>query len=214
MWEVRETTNLFDELKSLDATSDIPLIAITNNGEVKNLLRILAKGIDEVIVAPMSRQTVETVAQKILQKHSGDDPVQLKLESARELIKCGKFEAALEIYGNFTAQGKPLLEAYLGLGDIYTRTKHWKDAELNLKKALELAKSANSKLDTHIKLAEVFFHYGNLYNRRSEFEKALKCYRTSVSLNPFHTDSIRELLELLQKCNEEDEAIKVIAEIR
>jgi tetratricopeptide (TPR) repeat protein len=212
--DAQETTKLIDELKSLDATSDIPLIAITGDGEVKNIMRILAKGVDEVIVTPLSKKTVENVALKILQKHSGTDPAKSMLDSAKELLKTGQFDAAKEVYLGLIERGELLFDAHIGLGDVCSSTQEWKDAESHLKKALELAKSAGTKLDTHVQLAEVFFCYGNLYNKRDKIEKALKCYQTSVSLNTFHTGSIRALLELLQKCNEEDEIIKLIGEVR
>ncbi|HYA42439.1 MAG TPA: tetratricopeptide repeat protein [Syntrophobacteraceae bacterium] len=212
--EAAETTQLIDELKSLDATSDIPLIAITADGEIKNIMRILAKGVDEVIVTPLSRKSVENAALKILQKHTGAESVKNKLDYAKELIKTEQFEAAIELYMELIVFGKSLFDAHLGLGAAYSLTEQWKDAESHLKKALELAKSADTKLDIHVQLAEVFFHYGNMYNKRDAMEKALKCYQTSVSLNTFHTGSIKALLELLQRCNEEDEIIRLIGEVR
>ncbi|MGA2403247.1 MAG: tetratricopeptide repeat protein [Syntrophobacteraceae bacterium] len=214
MGEGKETTQLIDELKSLDATSDIPLIAITNDGDLKNVMRIMAKGVDEVIVTPLSKKTVENVALKILQTRSGADPVKNRLDSAKELIAAGQFEAAREVYLELLSQDESLLEAHLGISEVNCLTEQWKDAQLHLKKALELAKSATSGLETQIQLAEVFFHYGSFYNRRNVVDKATKCFQTSASLNPFHTGSIMALLELLQMLNEENEIIKVVGEAR
>lgn len=212
--EAEDATRLIDELKSLDATSDIPLIAITNDGDMKNVMRILAKGVDEVIVTPLSRKTVENVAIKILEKHTGADPVKVKLDLAKKLLETEQFDAAREIYQELIAQARSLLEAHLGIAEVYGSTQQWKEMESSLKKALELAKSAPTKLDAHLQLADVFFHYGNMYIKRDSIEKALKCYQTSVSLNTFHTGSLNSLLELLQRRDQEDEIIKLIGEVR
>ncbi|MDR3566591.1 MAG: tetratricopeptide repeat protein [Syntrophobacteraceae bacterium] len=212
--DAKETSQLVDELKSLDATSDIPLVAVTNNGELKNVMRILAKGIDEVIVTPLSKESVENVARKILRKHKGDDPIAEKLELAAEMTKTDRVDEAKAIYRELLAKPESMLSAHLGLGDLFSLTKDWKNAGFHLKKAMALAKAAETELESHLQLAEIFYGYGKMYERHDSMEQALKCYKTSTSMNPFHTDSIRAQLELLQKCNEETEIFKLIDEVR
>ena len=212
--DAKETTQLVEELKSLDATADIPLVAVTNNGDLKNVLRILAKGIDEVIVTPLSKQNVETVARKILRKRSGDDPVAQKFEMAEDRAKNGMIEEAKVIYQQLAQNPESAFSAHLGLGELYSSTGDWKNAGLHLKKAMALAKSAESEIESHLQLAEIFHRYGKMYEKQESMEQALKCYKTSVSMNPFHTASISAQLELLQKCNEENEIFKLIDEVR
>jgi tetratricopeptide (TPR) repeat protein len=210
----KEITKLLEEIKSLDATSDIPLIAITTDGDVKNILRILATGVDEVIVTPLSRKTVENVVSKIFTMRLGSDPVKDKLDSAKELAAAEQFDAAKSIYMELFSQGKSLVEVHLGLSEIGRLMGQWRDTEIHLKKALDLAKSSPDLIETHLQLAQVFFHYGNYYHERDTIEKAIKCYQTSLSLNPFHTESVKALLALLQKRNEQNEIIKVIDEVQ
>ena len=211
--EGKEATQLIEELKGLDATSDIPLIAITTDGDIKKVLRILAKGVDEVIVTPLSRETVENVALRVLQNRLGNDPIKNRLDSARELRMAEQFEAAQSVYLELLSQDSSLLDAHLGLCEVNCRMQQWEDAEIHLRKALDAAKSADNKVESHLQLAQVFFHYGNYHYKRDLLEKAIKCYQTSLSLNPFHTESVKALLELLQKRDEPDEIIKVVRDV-
>jgi tetratricopeptide (TPR) repeat protein len=209
----KETSQFIEELKSLDATSNIPLIAITTDGEIKNMLRILAMGVDEVIATPLTKEKVENAAIKILKTRLGIDPIKARLDSAKELTAAEQFDAAKTIYLELIDQGEALLDAHLGLCEIQCSAQQWSEAETHLKKALELGKSSPGKMESHIRLASVFFHYGNYNQKRDMIEKAIKCYQTALSLNPFHTESVKVLLGLLQQRDEEEAIAKIISEV-
>ena len=211
--EGEETSQFIEELKNLDATSDIPLIAITTDGEVKKMLRVLAMGVDEVIATPLSREMVEDAAARILQSRLGLSPVKVRVDSAEELIEAGQFEAAQEIYLELLTEGKFLVDVHLGLCRTCCLTQQWRDAEVHLKQALELAKSTRGKVESHVHLARVFFNYGNYNKERDRIEKAIKCYQASLSLNPFHIENLKALLGLLQKKNDEEAISKIVGEV-
>ena len=210
--EAQGLSRLLEELNGLDATASIPVVAILADGSVKNALCVLAKGVDEILVEPLSQQAVENVVQKILRDYLQNDKIREKIESARQLLSGGEFEQAEKAYRGLLFHDSHNIEAYLGLFEINMAKEEWAKAEANIKKALELAKSSKDKIQAHRELSRVFFHYGSMYERRHQLEKAIKSYRTSLSLNPYDIQSVKALLHLLQKRDEVDEIITVLKE--
>jgi len=211
--EARETTRLLEELKGLDATADLPVVAITSDSGVKNVLRILAKGVNEVMVTPLSRKTVEIVVQKLLREHFQENPIKDGLRLGKELLAEGRYDEARKTFRALLIQAPGSQDVYLGLFQASCGLKQRQEAESYIKTALEMAKSCGDKTEAHRQLSQVFFHYGNYYNERQQLEKAIKSYRTALSLNPFHTESVKALLVQLQKRDEVDEIINVIREV-
>jgi tetratricopeptide (TPR) repeat protein len=211
--EAPETTRFLEKLKGLDAGSDLPVVAITAGSSVKNILRMLAQGVDHVMVTPLSRDTVENVVQNLLREQIQNDLIKDSLKRANELLADGEFDSARKIYREILLQDTGSLDVYLGLFRVSCGLKQWQKAENYIKSALDLAKSCTDKMKAHRQLARVFHHYGSYYAERQQAEKAIESYRTSLSLNPFHTESVTALLLQLQKRDAADEIINVIQKV-
>lgn len=211
--EATATTKLLEELKSLDATSGVPLVAITSDSGVANALRILAKGVDEILTEPLSQQAVEMVANRVLEKHFGNDPIRERVDEANELIEKGELDQADEILQELLAQSDRHFDIHLHLFRINSLRKEWREAEKHIRKSLEIAKGSSDEILSHRQLADIFYNYGYYYyERQYKLEKALKSYRTSVSLNPFKIQSIKALLSLYQRRDEVDNIVTLLKE--
>ena len=204
-------TRLLEEVKSLDATATIPVVAVVADNNVRNALQVLAKGVDEILVEPLSRHLVEAVVAKLINVHSDLDPVREKLNTASALFAKGKNDEAERVYLEIQTMNDPPLEAHVGLGRLYVQAQKWGEADAAMRKALESAKASQDRIEAHRQLAEVFYEYGSMYEQRKRLEQAIKSYQTSLSLNPFYLQSFKSLLRLLQK---RDDLTGIIALIK
>lgn len=212
--EAPGVTRFLEELKGFGATSSIPVLAILADGNVRNALCVLAKGVDWILLEPLSQQVVEDAANRILRDHFAVDPDKIRLNRAKDLLQNDELEDARKIYSELLREDSKNLGVYLGLFEVYCRMQEWAEAEKNIKKALELAKSVQDKIQAYQHLSRVFFHYGTFYERRHNPENAIKSYRTSLSLNPFYVQSIKALLQILQKRGEVSEIVNVLKEAK
>lgn len=207
-------TNLLEELKGFDATSSIPVVALLAEGSVKNALCVLAKGVDRILIEPLSQQSVESVAREIYRSRLSIDPDMMKLNRARDLVCEGTLDEARKIYLELHHQAPGRLDVCLGLFDLNCQMSKWDEAERNLKEALELAKSSQDRVQVHRNLAEVFLNFGVFYEKRHNLDNAIKSYKTALSLNPFHVESIKGALRLLQKLGDIGEMVELLSGVR
>ncbi len=208
--DARRTTRFLKELSGIDAVSGTPVIAITGDPSVKTALGIMAKGVSAIMVSPLSRSVVEDTIRKALNEQIGSDSTRERLDRARALLKADRVDEAGDIYLSFVFQGITHIDAYLGLSAVDCRKGRWREALLNIKKALKLVRASETKIESHRQLSRIMQHYGIYYEGRRQLDEAIKAYRTSLSMNPYNIDSIRALLNLLQKRDAVDDMVKVI----
>lgn len=211
--EARETTRLLEDLKGHDATADIPVIAVTNTGNVKEILRIIAKGVDEVLIEPLSQEVVEQKIQLVLGRSKVTDERREQLRSAQAFLANGRLEEAESLFLSLLRDPDLSLEAVLGTCEVQINRQNWAEAKALLKRAAEAAKSSQDKISLHRNLSETFFAYGKYYEARKQLKPAAKSYRTAFSLNPFNLKNLVALLTLLQKEDELDEIVAVLKEV-
>ena len=207
-----EATRLLEELRSHDATSRLTIAAITRGGNVKEMLRIMAKGVVEVLVEPFSQDEVENLIHRVMKAHSQPTMESESLKSAQKLISLGQFRQAEPILEAIQNDPEVGLSAHLALMEIAIAKDDRQKAESLLRKSLEVAKSAEDKTAKARMLCQVFFGYGRYYQHKKSLAKAIKSYRTAFGLNPFHLDNFIALLTLLQKEDDLDEIVKVATE--
>lgn len=209
---------LLAELRSLHATSSLPVVAIMSEVDVMTGLRMLARGVNHILMDPLSRQSVEAMVQKLFRERFGTDQIGTEVNLARELFHEGKLDDAYRLYTRCLrmdgAARDQLFSVYLGLTQIAIERKEWLEAESNLYLALEIAKSETNRVDTHWLLSQVFYHYGKLYEKRGMQEKAQKSYQTSMSFNPYQVASLKPLLVFLMKQDNFKEIGRLLAEAR
>jgi tetratricopeptide (TPR) repeat protein len=206
------------ELRSLDATASIPVVAIMSEFNVMNGLRLLAQGINHVLTDPLSQLSVEAMVQKLFRERFGTDHIDREIEIARRLLDEGKLDDARRLYERCLRMdgilNDQLFEIYLGLAHLATESNAWLEAESNLFHALEIAKSESNRVETHWLLSRAFYRYGRLYEKRGMAEKALKSYQTAMSFNPYQVTSLKPLLVFLLKQDNFSEIERLLSEAR
>ena len=205
-------TQFIEEIKGLDVTADVPVLAITTDSSIKYQLHIVSKGADGVVVAPFSRDVFEDSIDKLLSRKAGTDNDSQMLAKGYHLLESGNLDEAFTILRELTTIEKYQLEAILGVFRVYLEKKKWREAEMFIKRALEIAKSTAQKIDSHLQLSLVLWNYAEFYSRRHQAPKAIKSLRTAMQLNPFHPPTVTALMRLLQKQDEVDEIVKLIKE--
>lgn len=207
---------LLAEVRSLGATSSIPVVAIMPEVDVMMGLRMLARGVNHILTDPLTQQAVESMVQKVFRSQSGIDDIDREISIAEGLSAEGKLEEAHRLYSRCLrmegASREQLFEVYLGLAGIGIERGEWLEAESNLFLALEIAKTETNRVLTHQLLSRAFHRYGKFYEKRGVMDKALKSYQTSVSFNPYQLVSQKPLLMLLLKQDNFAEIGRLVAE--
>ncbi|MHC1743142.1 MAG: tetratricopeptide repeat protein [Syntrophobacteraceae bacterium] len=209
------------ELRGIDGSSGIPVIALAPDQGVPYSLSILSKGAAGVLVEPVSRETLERLIRKVLVTGSAQDALKGMLQQAQALLEAGELEPAVGAFNSYfiayrtvyTSQDARYFEGSLGLARTYTLCKKWLEAEDQLQTAITIARNFPDKLETHLELPKAYFEYGYLNERRGFVDKAIKSHRTALSVNPFFLPSIRSLLILLHQRERLEEMIQILEEM-
>lgn len=211
-------TDLLAEIRSLGATSFLPVVAIMPEVNVMKGLHMLAQGVNHILTDPLSQQGLESMVQKVFKERFGIDQTDQEISIAQSLFDEGKLDDAHRLYSRCLRMDgvtrDQLFQVYLGLARIGTDRQEWLEAESNLFLALEIAKSEPNRVLTHWLLSRAFYQYGKLYEKRGLMEKALKSYQTSVSFDPYHVASLKPLLMFLLKQDNFNEISRLLAEAR
>jgi tetratricopeptide (TPR) repeat protein len=101
----------------------------------------------------------------------------LKLMLAGELVDEGKDEEGISMAKGLLTNSNQDREVWIALGQIYTRTHRWKEAE----EALNKATSLTSKKEDNLFL---LFLKGSLAERQKHFEPAEQYFRQALQLDP------------------------------
>ena len=211
--DAREATDLLEELKGHDATSDIPVLAFTEDSSVKELLRIQAKGVDEILVEPISQEDVESTIHSVLQRARDAQAGYGDLKAAHNFVENDELDLAMPIFEQALQDDRLAVEAGMGMAHIFTLRKDYPKAEGYLKQALNLAKSTDERVTKQRYLADVFHAYGKYYERRKQIAKATKSFQTAFQLNPFNTENMAALMRIMQQEDDLDGLISVIKEV-
>ena len=211
--EARDTTLLLENLKGHDATADIPLIALTNTRDVKEVLRIIAKGVDEVLTEPLSQELVKQKIQRLLNRGKVAEKRREQLRTAHAMLANGRLPDAEGLFLSLLGDPDLALEALLGLATVQVNRQKWGEAKALLKRAAEGARSSPDRISLHRNLSETFHAYGLFYQARKLPLPAAKSYRTAFSLNPFNLKNLVALLVFLQKEDQLDEIVKLLREV-
>lgn len=124
--------------------------------------------------AKMFDKAIDT-SRKAVQANPKDS--ELKLMLAGELVDQGKDEEGIAMAKGMLNNSADDQKVWLALGQIYTRTHRWKDAEEALNKATPLV----SKKDDKIYL---LFLKGGLEERQKRYEPAEQYFRQALDLDP------------------------------
>lgn len=144
----------------------------------------------------------DRVAREAAGKYPEDK--QLKLALATQLADSGKAEEAIQTLKPMLKGGPEDRETYIGLSQVYTRLKRWKEAEDSLSQA--------EKLSTRVEDKEtIFFLQGSLYERQKKFDLAEERFRQVLQQDANNSMTLNYLGYMLADRNTRlEEAIGLI----
>jgi tetratricopeptide (TPR) repeat protein len=122
----------------------------------------------------------------------------LKLVLAQQLADSGKPEEGIQLAKSMIKGGPENRTAdraiYVGLSQIYTRLKRWKDAEDALAQAEKLAVKPEEK-------EYIQFVYGSLYERQKKYDQAEQAFRKVLQGDPSNSMALNYLGYMLADRN-------------
>ena len=119
------------------------------------------------------------------------------LTVARSLVRQQKFDRAITYYSRAIQQQPDLLDAYLELGELLTKSKAgFKAIAVYLQ-----------GLKHHSNSPELYFNLANLYKSSQQLPQAAICYQKVIRYNPQHAVACHELGEVLSQQQKWSEAI-------
>ncbi len=206
---------LIEELKSLDGTADLPVIAITVTKSVKTILSLYSKGVDAVMTTPLNFKMVETTIFDVLSHKFNQDRLKVELATAQQNLETGNIESAHDGFSRVISEDAYLFEAHLGMYHVYSEKQTWPQATAHLKKAAEVAKNRNDetllgKSQLYRDLAVTYYNFADYHQKQGATEKAFKNCQIALKLNPFHTDSVVAMLSFMNDPEQIDEITKMI----
>ena len=159
------------------------------------------------------------------------DPIRQRLADAFRLQNTGEEGEAEKIYRQVLKEDPNNVDALRLLASLATSTKRHRDAEILLKRALELAPDfgrAMADLITNLieqdradeacefgerllKIggdnANTYLAVGNAFAADGRYEEAIECYRTALAKAPDHLGAMGGLANILRTIGRQDEAI-------
>jgi len=177
--------HFIDEVKSLEATAEIPIIAISGDSRTKTVLRIRSKGVGQVLVMPLTRKMVQDAVSYEIFSQEEDGPV-AQLHRAQRLLWEGDLE---EAETTFTTLSKTRsvneelkIEAKIGLASIRLRRQEFRAAVDLLKDAMRESKTLSSQVEQYRLLALVYHNLGDYFFKSNNYEQSVKHYQAALKL--------------------------------
>lgn len=142
------------------------------------------------------------VARKAVAENPKDRDLKLLLADA--LISTGKEEEAINVARSSLNNTDDDRITWIGLGQLYTRLRRWKDAEKALDKAEALTKTKDDKII-------LYFYRGVWAERQKKFEPAEQAFRQVLDLDPTNVATLNYLgFMLADKGTRLPEALKMV----
>lgn len=142
------------------------------------------------------------VAQEAVSKFPNDKS--LKLALATQLADDGKADQAIQLEKSLLKGGPEDRDVYVGLSQVYSRLKRWKEAEDALAQAEKLSVKPEEK-------EPIFFLEGSVYERQKKYEQAEQMFRQVLQQDPNNTMTLNYLGYMLADRNVRlDEAVTMI----
>ncbi len=159
------------------------------------------------------------------------DPTRRKLAEAFEMEKTGKQKEAEEIYRDILKHDPENVDALRLLAGLATSQREHRDAEILLKRALELTPDygkamadlvvnqvEQEKIDDALEYAarltriagdnpDSYLLQGNAYSAAGRYDDAINAYQTALKLAPEHPGALSGLAHNLKTIGKQDEAI-------
>lgn len=184
------------ELKSLDTIAGIPLLAITPDGSSKNILRIMSREVDRVLITPLSRKSMQEALKGFLWVDPTDN-TPVSLQDARRYQSGGEWELAELEYREILKRNPNQIEALMGLSALLLQRKQNTQAVEYLKEAMKSAKQLSDVVEQNRLLSMIYATLGGHFATLGAREQAIKHYKAALKLNPFAGDILLELIPLM-----------------
>lgn len=203
----RSNRGLFlDRLGTIYREEGRPLLAVETFRKMVDLgNEQAAQGYEELIDA-YREQKQWADATRIAQEAAGKFPNEKRLQTllATQLADDGKGDEAVQKAKASIKGGPGDREAYVGLSQVYSRLKRWKEAEDALDQAEKLSTRSEDK-------ETVLFFKGALYERQKKYDQAEQMFRQVLQQDPNNTVTLNYLGYMLADRNTRlEEALTMI----
>ena len=185
-----------DELKNLEATASIPLIAVTTDGEPKNVLRIMSKGVNQALVLPFSQIAVREAIRGVLWPEKAEGITGL-LHIAWNDLEEGDLDDARGGFVSIIEQDDACVDAKIGLATIMLQEGELHEGAELLKEAMKDAKKLSNIVQQYTLLSKIYHCMGDHFASRKAKDKAIKHYKAALKLNPYNISALSDLLSLM-----------------
>jgi|GEM_PF-2415122 len=212
MGHIETIEQFISELRSLDTLADIPLLAITPDGSSKNILRIMSREVDRVLVMPLSRKTLQEALRHFLWADPNDTTL-ASLQEANRYHQAGEWNQAETEYRNILRQNPAQVEALIGLAAVLLNSKQNAQAVEHLKEAMKLAKQISEVVEQTRLLALIYATLGKHFTAQGSLEQAIKHYKAALKFNPFCHDVLAELIPVMARAGSLDDILAYLDEL-
>lgn len=201
-----------EEIKSLEATSLIPVIAVTSNPQPQHVLRILSKGVERVLVTPLSLKTVQDAMGEALWPERLES-ARVEIRRARSQLQVGDNHLAELTLHALLAKDPDCAEAYIGLADIHFAKGDAQSAAPLLKEATKAAKKITDRAEQYRLQGLIYHKIGQYFASTGNHEQAIKHIKAALQLNPFHLDALPDLGEVMFKATSSDDILEFFQQL-
>jgi len=197
------------ELRSLDTIAGIPLLAITPDGSSKNILRIMSREVDRVLIMPLSRKVMRDALRNFLWADPADTTTS-SLQDASRYCQAGEWDQAEVEYLDILKRNPAQVEALMGVAAVLLRRKQNTRAVEYLKEAMKSAKQISDVVEQTRLLAMIYATLGGHFATLGSLEQAVKHYKAALKLNPFCSDVLPKLIPMMAKTGSLDDILAYI----
>jgi tetratricopeptide (TPR) repeat protein len=127
----------------------------------------------------------------VAHRKSQGNSVELQSTIARLYFETGNTEKAVDEYVALLAMDKRNAEANFRLAHLYLMLNNIAQAELCLKRGLDLGKGT----------PELFFEFGEKYRQIAQTQKAIDAFANCIKVQPDNVTALQRLVELYGKAN-------------
>lgn len=209
---IKTVEQFIEELRSLEAIAGIPLLAITADGSSKNVLRIMSRQVDRVLITPLSRKNLEEALKGYLWM-DGKDTAHIGLQNAINFQQQGAWDQAETEYLNVLKQTPQQIEALMGMSSVLLHRKQGPQAVDYLKEAMKAAKQLTNVVEQNRFLSLIYSTLGEYFAHLGANEQAVKHYKAALKLNPFSDNILPYLIPLMAKSASIDDILLYLTEV-
>ncbi|MCU7834073.1 MAG: hypothetical protein KZQ83_02380 [gamma proteobacterium symbiont of Taylorina sp.] len=196
--------------ESNETTDGLPLVVITQNESITSIQKIMAQGVNSVLIEPVNHQTIQNTLSFLLFSIQDGIIGMAQLQDAQQLIEENKPDEAVIILQDLVGFPDFGIEVHVSLCKAAIKKKDNESSASTLKELIKIAKATEDQTERHIRLSTIAHLHGKLLSQRGSVGKALEQYKIAYDLHPYNVDNLVSLISLLPKENKVKELENIL----